>query len=133
VPTLAKTLASGWLAEYRRSQRAGAAIAALEVSINAAIGRQSLSWESDLRAKKIKITVPHLYSIGVLLCMAYLSEALSLYYIYSDSHNILGLLGLQELGVVRLILCAFTALLLIEVISFLLLRSEWQEARKSAQ
>jgi len=132
VPTLAKTLALVWLGEYRRSQRAGAALVILETRINEAIGRKTLSWEASLRGRKAKISVPYLYTVIVLLTIAYLSEFLALHYIYVGSKGLALWTGQKYLNGFAVTGAAAGLFVIVELLSFLGIRSEWQQARSAS-
>ena len=141
VPTLAKTLAMVWLAEYRRSQRAGAALVALERRINEGIGRMSLTWESNLRSRRMKISLPYTSTVVILLTIAYMSELLSLYYISRGARVLerwagpdfpFKWLGVQFVTSFRITAGVTVALIILEVLSAFIIRSEWRQARSAS-
>jgi hypothetical protein len=82
VPQLAKAALLIWMGEYKRSERAGDSIAALEARINQRLDFDALSWEQALRRNQgAHMTYPYVATIVFTLGAGYAGIVLGVYLI----------------------------------------------------
>jgi hypothetical protein len=124
VPQMAKAGLLIWLGEYRRSQRAGRWVAALESKINNIADGDAMGWETHLSSKSLHMSYPYVAVVALVMGIGYTGDALGGYFVYLELDR-----NWSQCAAIALIIVVAVVVVAAEVGFLRFFQSRWRACR----